>query len=454
MTVRLAALARSPRVRALFSYPFRLEGPASEWKSTPFAGLAIVNNLSGAGDALITVALAGSVFVSVSLSAARGRTALGLVITVLPFAVVGPFVGPVIDRMRGGRRVVVLIAALGRLAACLMMASWIHSLLLFPAAFVSLVCSKTHAVASSSLVPGVVEHDADLVRANSRLAVGSSLSTSAAALVGSGVYKLLGSRILLDLDVLVFAAVAAVSLHLLARQARPSLAGPGDVPAAGAVAGGRSAARPGWLRGRPKPFVSRELRLAQVAMAGMRASAGLLTALVVFGFRRQGAPVVWYGLVGLASIGGNFGGALAAPRLRQRVAERRLVGGAALLIGGTAIAVLRMGEMQRRPAALILAAVVALGASSAKTAFDAIVQRSTRDADRSRLFARFGSIFQLVWVLGALVPTLVYTPLLAGFVLTAVIVVSTSGVFVVGMARRPAALLSPPGPSGPTPPRL
>jgi hypothetical protein len=371
--------------------------------------------------------------------------------------VVGPFVGPAIDRVRGGRRIIVLIAALGRLAAALMMASWIHSLLLFPAAFVSLVCSKTHAVAASSLVPGVVDGDSDLVRANSRLAVGSSMSTSVAAAIGSGIYKLAGSRAVLDVDVLVFASVAALSLHLLGRRARPAAppvpasAGtgpllplpPSSVPP-GAAAAARRAGLLGWLEGwllrRPKPYMTRELALAQVAMAGMRASAGLLTALVVFDFRRQGAPIIWYGLVAIASVGGNFGGALLAPRLRHRVAERRLVGGAALVIGGTAIAVTRMGAMDRRPAALILAAVVALGASTAKTAFDAIVQRSTLDAERSRLFARFGSIFQLVWVLGALIPTLIDTPLLVGFVLTAVVIIATSGVFVVGMARQPDTL--------------
>src|SRR5579872_2696244 len=185
MRAQVAAVLRSERTRAIASFPFRLGTRDSKWSDTSFAGLAIVNNLSGIGDALVTVALAGSVFVSVSLHAARGRTALGLICTVLPFAVVGPLVGPLIDRVRGGRRFIVFLAALGRLAACLMMAAWIHSLLLFPAAFLSLVCSKTHAVAKASLVPGVVDYEQDLVRANSKLAVGGSLSTSIAAAMGA-----------------------------------------------------------------------------------------------------------------------------------------------------------------------------------------------------------------------------------------------------------------------------
>jgi hypothetical protein len=476
------SLARSPRVRAALSFPFRL-GPAdSDWKHRPFAGLSVVNNLSGAGDALVTVALAGSVFVSVSLHAARGRTALGLIITVLPFAVVGPFVGPAIDRLRGGRRFIIFAAAIGRLAAALLMAAWIHSLLLFPAAFLSLVCSKTHAVAKASLVPGVVDRADDLVQANSRLAVGGSLVTSLAAAFGGLFYKLFGSRALLDLDVLVFATCAGLSLYLLRDtrepdpvQASPAVAGGaegqadpgvaaeaavpfGPAPALGPPAhplgSGRPSRRGGPLRRlvarlRPqdRPYVPRSLRLASVAMAGMRAVAGFLTALVVFGFRREGAPVIWYGLVAVASVGGNFGGALLAPRLRFHLSERLLVGAGALMIGGTAIGVTFLGGMHRWPAALVLAGVVALGASMAKTAFDAIVQRDTLDRDRSRLFARFESIFQLAWVVGALVPTLIATSLLVGFVLTAATVLATSGVFVAGLARDGGAW--PPRPPGP-----
>jgi MFS family permease len=458
MRAQVAAVLRSERTRAIASFPFRLGTRDSKWSDTPFAGLAIVNNLSGAGDALVTVALAGSVFVSVSLHAARGRTAIGLLCTVRPFAVVGPFVGPAIDRVRGGRKFIVFLAAIGRIAACLMMAAWIHSLLLFPAAFLSLVCSKTHAVAKASLVPGVVDREEDLVRANSKLAVGGSVFTTAGAGIGGAVYRLFGSRAVLDLDVLIFAAVAGLSLYLLSgsrEPARPVSSGDRTERGPRAAGIGGEPARVGRLaraaRRHPRVAVPREVILAQVAMAGMRAVAGFLTALVVFAFRREGAPLIWYGLVAVGSVGGNFGGALLAPKLRDRVPERRLVGGAALVIGATAIVVTQMGGLHRRPAALVLAAVVALGASVAKAAFDAIVQKDTSDGERSRLFARFESIFQLVWVLGALVPTLIATSLFVGFVFTAAVVIATSGVFVIGLAQGPSEMSPAPQPSQPEP---
>jgi MFS family permease len=415
MRAWIAALLRSPQVRAAGSYPFRLTGPESDWRAAPFSGLAIVNALSGAGDAFVTVALAGSVFVSVSLHAARGRTALGLLCTVLPFAVVGPFVGPMIDRVKGGRKFIVFLAAIGRMAACLMMAAWIHSLLLFPAAFLSLVCSKTQAVAKAALVPGVVDGEQDLVRANSRLAIGGSIFTTIAALLAALIYKAFGSHMLLELDVLVFAATAGLSLYLLRDAREPvRVVGPD--------------ARLAPKRGRP--VIPREVALAQVAMAGMRAAAGFLTALVIFAFREKGTPVIWYGLVAVASVGGNMGGAALAPTLRDRFSEKKLVAGAAILILATALVAANAPANHYRPAAFLLALVIGLAASVAKAAFDAIVQRETLDSDRSRLFARFESLFQLVWAFGALIPTLIDTSLFAGFIVVACFVLATSMVFV------------------------
>lgn len=402
-----------------------------------------MHNLSSVGDALVTVALAGSVFVNVSLHAARGRTALGLVCTVLPFVVVGPFVGPLIDRVRGGRRFIVFLAAIGRVASCLMMAAWIDNLLLFPAAFLSLVCSKTHAVAKASLVPSVVDSDQDLVRANAKLAVGSSILTALAAGIAALLYKIFGSKLLLDIDVVVFAVTAALALHLLSPPPPPAIE----------VGAPADADRRSLRRWSPPP---REVALAQIAMTGMRAMAGFMTALVVFAFRRQGAPLIWYGLVAVTSVGGNLGGALLAPLLRDRIRESRLVGGAALVIGATAVAMTQFPHLQRRPAALVLAATVGLGASVAKTAFDAIVQRETPDADRAYLFARYEAIFQLGWVLAALVPTLIATSLLVGFVVVACTVLLTSAVYVIGAARMGTSPVAPPDPAGipaPTPER-
>ena len=202
-------------LRPPLTYPFRLGPPDKHLAWNRFAGLALVNNLSSAGDALVAVALAGSIFVSVPVHAARGRTALGLVCTLLPFVVVAPLMGPLTDRVRAGHRLVIFLAGLGRVAACVMIAVWLHSLLLFPAAFVYLVCSKTHAVARASLVPVVVDRPEGLVQANAKLAAGSSIASGCAVGVGALVYKALGSDAVLAVASLIFAAAAALAVDLL-----------------------------------------------------------------------------------------------------------------------------------------------------------------------------------------------------------------------------------------------
>ncbi|MDQ6838396.1 MAG: MFS transporter [Actinomycetota bacterium] len=460
---RPAIPVRRGRMWWLATYPLRLGPSRPERPSGPFARLAVVHALSSAGDAWVTVALAGSVFVSVSLSAARGKTALGLICTVLPFLVVGPFVGPVIERVRGGRRAIMAASAVGRVVACGFMAAVIHSLWLFPVAFASLVFSKTYLVARASLVPSAVERDEELVEANSKLAVGSSIATSLAALVGAGIYKVFGSPTVLRLNMVVLAVCAVLAMRLRRTRAdrlcswpwsttrSPSTANAGTAAAGGPeltdAGGGRVRSRRERGNG-SRALPPGGLFLAGVAMTAMRAVAGLMTGLVIFAFRRDGAPLIWYGLVGVATVVGNLGGATLAPLVRDRVAEERIVPAAAIIIGGAAVAVTQLRIVHRWPAALILAMAVGVAASVAKMAFDAIVQRDPPEVARSRLFARFEAVFQLGWVLAALVPVLIPLSLMAGFVIVAVLTLLAGMIFGVGWHKAWAGTLPQWWPAG------
>jgi hypothetical protein len=426
------------RARTMAGWPLRL-GPATSDGSppaTPFRRLAVVHLFSTAGDAMVTVALAGSVFVSVSLSAARGRTALGLLCTFLPFLVVGPFLGSLIDRTPGGRKAMLCVASLGRAGGCLLMAFWIHGLMFFPAVFFTLVCSKAYLVSRAALLPNIVERAEDLVPANAKLAVASSAASSAGGVVGAAVYKLSGPTAVLHLDmvVLVVAAVLAARLRP-ARLGRgfASAQGPAPaqvlIPAVVSSRGGEGrAGATGWASLPPGG-----LNLIALSMATMRAVAGLMTALVVFAFRHDGAPLYWYGLVGAASVVGNLAGAALAPLVRERLREERIVVGCAAVIGVVALAVTSLHTLHRWPAAVALAAAVTLLAAVAKLAFDALVQRDGVPSRRGRLFARFEALFQGVWVIAALIPVLVATPLLAGFAAIGLATLAAAGLSSAGL---------------------
>ena len=75
---------------------------------SPFNRLARVHAASAAGDVVVAVALAGSLFFSIDPGQARWRVGLYLLLTLAPFAVVAPLIGPLIDRARGGSRWVIV----------------------------------------------------------------------------------------------------------------------------------------------------------------------------------------------------------------------------------------------------------------------------------------------------------------------------------------------------------
>ena len=114
-----------------------------------------------------------------------------LALTMAPFAVVAPLLGPAIDRARGGRRLMILATVIGRGLLAFLMIRNITSLWLFPLAFAILVLQKGYSVAKSAVVPALVRNDDDLVGANSRLALLSAVASMAGATIAGGL-SLLG----------------------------------------------------------------------------------------------------------------------------------------------------------------------------------------------------------------------------------------------------------------------
>src|SRR5262245_37794786 len=111
---------------------------------SPFSRLVSAHAVSMCGDACIAASLAGSLFFSTPASSSREKVLLYLVITMLPFAVVAPILGPALDYRRSGRRVLVVVSMLARAVLAVMMARWISDpapggLFVYPIAFGILV---------------------------------------------------------------------------------------------------------------------------------------------------------------------------------------------------------------------------------------------------------------------------------------------------------------------------
>ena len=83
---------RSPVPRSWAVVPTR--DPTRPFATGPFTKLARTHAFGLAGDAIFAIALAGSVFFSLDFNSARWNVALYLVLTIAPFAVAAPLIGP------------------------------------------------------------------------------------------------------------------------------------------------------------------------------------------------------------------------------------------------------------------------------------------------------------------------------------------------------------------------
>lgn len=349
---------------------------------TPFAALARTYATSLAGDAFVAVALAGSLFFTVPLDAARPNVALYLFVTMTPFALVAPILGPALDRAKRRRVAIAAGSCALRAVLCVLMARHLHSLLLYPEAFGMLVLMKGFQVAKSALVPAVVSDRAELVRANSQLTLNGVLGGVLGGAVGVGVLRLGGAQ-----WVLAFAAVA----YLVSTRLAMLVPSTRDAPAAA----GTTVAVHVHLAG---------IRLASIAMGVLRGGVGFLTFVLAFELKREGEPAWFYGLVIGASAFGGLVGAVAAPRVRRVVREEAVL--VAALALPAAVAVLG-ARSDARPAALMVAFALGLGAAGGRAGFDSLVQRDAPDTVWGRAFARYEAYFQLAWVIGAAIPTAV-----------------------------------------------
>lgn len=388
--------------------PLRLPSRAdeSEFVPSPLSRLVVAHALTVAGDTMITVALAGSLFFSISPAAARGRVALSLAFTVAPFAVVAPLLGPAIDRRRAGRKTTIVLSAAARAVTCLVMARVVHGLTLFPAAFASLVLSKAHAVAKSSLVPSVVDDNQDLVEANAKLALTAAVVGFIASVPAVAILKLAGAAWLLRAGAVVFAVAGVAATRIDAVRAA------GTPPDAAAVTDSERRWAPPATEAVAPPVTAGVARAA-AAMAVLRAAVGFLTFLVAFSLRRDHAPSWVFGIALAASLAGSIIGAALAPGLRGRFSEERILTGSLLVVSVVAFGAFRT---RGRLAAPLVALALGAAAAAGKLAFEAIVQRELPPGVRARRFARFEATFQLVWVAGALVPVVLRVPMRGGLV--------------------------------------
>jgi MFS family permease len=382
--------------------------PRRPWVPSPFTRLARAHSASVAGDALFAIGLAGSVFFSLDFTAARWRVALYLILTIAPFAIAAPLIGPVLDRIKGGRRWIIVGSLAIRAILAFFVVRHMNSLLFYPEAFGMLIMQKVYSISKSAVIPGTVHSDEELVQANSKLTVLSSIAVVVVAVPGGILLKLGGGAWSVGLGGIIFAIGTVLALQM--QPTTIAIAPAGELE--------------------QEELRSAGITHASAAMGLIRGIVGFLSFMLAFDFKSSGLPLWQLGFVAATAQFGFFIGAVIAPRLRTHLVEERILIGSLLLmmVGGVLTAFI--GGLA---GAALLSMIVGATGSTAKQAFDSIVQRDAPDANRGRSFAKFETRFQLIWVIGALLPIIIPIPAAIGFGLIAIVAAVAVTTYLVGL---------------------
>ena len=350
------------------------------------ASLLELSFFSSAGDSLVTVALAGSQFLSVQPGEARTKVALYLLVTMAPFALLAPIIGPALDRFPNGRRIALGMTMLARAALAFTLARHVNSLYLYPLALGSLVLSRAFGVARSAVVPRVLPEGSTLVKINSRVTLTGVIAGLIVAPVGFGIAKVVGYPWMLRVAALVF--VVGLFLAWTLPSQVDSAAGEKKAPSlAGAAVSSR---------GSRVHRVLGELPAALRSAASLRAFVGFLTLFLAFRIREDGGGLGGIAILGLAAGVGSAVGVFIGGKVKQSRPESLLVLGLLLALGATFVAALLYSVLT----AMIAAFVVTMAGSMSKLGLDAVIQRDVSEDTRNSAFARSETALQLSWVAG------------------------------------------------------
>ncbi|TWV16528.1 MFS transporter [Streptomyces albidoflavus] len=402
-----------------------------------------LHGVNGAGDVMITVALASTVFFSVPTDEARGRVALYLAVTMLPFTLLAPVVGPLLDRLPHGRRAAMAGSMLARAVLALVLSGAVAtgSLEMYPAALGVLVASKAYGVVRSAVVPRLLPQGFSLVKANSRVTLGGLLATGVAAPVGAGL-QMIGPGWPLYGACLLFLGGAFLSFRLppkvdSARGERRALLAADEQHLAAAVdarwdpvttddktddktdSTDNKEEEKDRDRDRDRDRESRKgkekerrrkgpgLRTvgpavthALAANACVRCQSGFLIFFLAFLLREHPltgqSAAVSLAVVGVAAGAGNALGTAVGAWLRARAPEVIIVTVVGALVAVAVSAAVFFGAA----VVAVLGAVAGFTQALAKLSLDALIQRDVPELVRTSAFARSETLLQMAWVVG------------------------------------------------------
>ncbi|MFI8188457.1 MFS transporter [Streptomyces sp. NPDC085946] len=377
-----------------------------------FRRLLAVRLLSQGADGVYQVGLATYVVFSPERQTTAAAVASAMAVLLLPYSLVGPFAGVLLDRWR--RRQVLLYGSLLRAllasATALLILGRAPDWLFYVSALCVTAVNRFVLSGLSAALPRVVDAD--------RLVVANSLSPTAgtlAATAGGGVAFVV-RLVVADSDAAVVLVGAALYLGagLASLRMAAKLLGPERAlvrPRLTEALGGTARDLAAGVRHIAAP-PRREAAWALAAMSLMRFCYGALLVMLLMLCRYALTSTTDDGLALLGLALGISGAGFFAAAVLTPWAAGRLGPGRWIVVCAAAAAVLEPALGLPFATVPLLAAAFVLGVTTqgAKIATDTLVQSSVEDGFRGRIFSVYDVLFNVAFVSAAAVAALMLPP--------------------------------------------
>ncbi|MDP9778767.1 MFS family permease [Nakamurella flavida] len=372
--------------------------------------LVTVRVLSSFGDGAFQGALAGAVLFSPEKAADPMAIAAGFAVLLLPYSIIGPFAGALLDRW--DRRRVLIWANVVRCVAVVAVAAQIAADLpwaaLFGTALIIMGVGRFVGSGLSASMPHTVADDS-LVGANALATTAGAIATAVGGGYAIGMRSVIGDgphpMAVITASVLVFYALAAVfAARFAARALGPDETDEPAQPVRAVLQGLTSALH----HVRQRPAVGVNIVLVMV----VRFCFGLCTLTVLLLFQHyftESEGLLRSGLAGIAevlgvgAVGLFLGAVVTAPAVRLLGRSRYLV----VLLGTTALAVVGFGSQFTMLSTMITTLFVSFAYQSTKVCADTVVQAESGDAFVGRVFALYDTANNLLYVLAFVLGVLI-----------------------------------------------
>ncbi|MGM1059735.1 MFS transporter [Saccharothrix sp. Mg75] len=352
------------------------------------------------GDGLFQAGLAGAVLFNPERHADPLAVAAGFAVLLLPYSVVGPFAGALLDRW--DRRRVLVVANLTRGLFVLLTAGAVGLGLagvpLYAAALVVTGVSRFVGSGLSASLPHVVPGD-HLVEANAFATTAGSLTAVLGAGCAVGLRELFGAGDGGSGSTTAVAVVGSLTAAFLASRFARGALGPDEVDEPSRTA---TAVARGLLDGARAAWRTPTVAAALLALLAHRAAFGasLLLTLLLMRHSLEDFGPLKAGLAGLGEVAVAGGaGILLAGLVTDRVVDvlgrRGAVCGALVLAAATQLG---LGLPMLLPTILAASFLLTFAGQVVKLCVDAAVQGDIGDEVRGRVFALYDTLFNATQV--------------------------------------------------------